>query len=89
MWTAVAHIITGVLGSGVLSLSWSTAQLGWIAGPLTMVCFALITLFSAFLLCNCYRSPDPVHGPDRNRSYLEAVRMYLGKDLAFVSSFRY
>ncbi|KAJ6417543.1 hypothetical protein OIU84_003300 [Salix udensis] len=30
-WTAVAHIITGVIGSGVLSLAWSMAQLGWIA----------------------------------------------------------
>jgi hypothetical protein len=28
VWTAVAHIITGVIGSGVLSLAWSMAQLG-------------------------------------------------------------
>ncbi|CAN1354098.1 Probable amino acid permease 7 [Linum perenne] len=32
VWTAVAHIITAVIGSGVLSLQWSMAQLGWIAG---------------------------------------------------------
>lgn len=79
VWTAVAHIITGVIGSGVLSLSWSMAQLGWIAGPLAMLSFALTTLFSAFLLCNCYRSPDPEHGPYRNRSYVEAVDMNLGR----------
>ncbi|XP_016458441.1 putative amino acid permease 7 isoform X4 [Nicotiana tabacum] len=30
-WSAVAHIITGVIGAGVLSLAWSIAQLGWIA----------------------------------------------------------
>ena len=78
-WTAVAHIITGVIGSGVLSLAWSMAQLGWIAGPVTMVCFALVTLVSTFLLCDCYRSPDPEFGPKRNRSYLEAVHETLGK----------
>ncbi|KAJ1387384.1 Amino acid transporter, transmembrane domain [Sesbania bispinosa] len=32
MWTASAHI-TAVIGSGVLSLAWAIAQLGWIAGP--------------------------------------------------------
>jgi hypothetical protein len=78
-WKAVAHIITGVIGSGVLSLAWSMAQLGWIAGPVTMLCFASVTLLSAFLLCDCYRSPDPEFGPKRNRSYLEAVHETLGR----------
>ncbi|EXB51064.1 hypothetical protein L484_023767 [Morus notabilis] len=82
VWTAVAHIITGVIGSGVLSLSWCMAQLGWIAGPVAMLSFAITTLFSAFLLCNCYRSPDPETGPFRNRSYIEAVDMNLGKKKA-------
>ncbi|KAM7250283.1 hypothetical protein ACFE04_022166 [Oxalis oulophora] len=77
-WTATAHIITGVIGSGVLSLAWSMAQLGWIGGPVTMLVFAAITLYSTFLLCNCYRTPDPEYGPGRNRSYLEAVQVNLG-----------
>lgn len=79
IWTAVAHIITGVIGSGVLSLAWSMAQLGWIAGPLLMLFFAGITLTSTFLMCDCYRSPDPEHGPVRNRSFTEAVEVYLGE----------
>ncbi|XP_057508100.1 probable amino acid permease 7 [Actinidia eriantha] len=78
IWTAIAHIITGVIGAGVLSLAWSMAQLGWVAGPLTMVVFAAITVLSANLLCDCYRSPDPECGPNRNRSYMEAVQLYLG-----------
>nr|XP_048329951.1 probable amino acid permease 7 isoform X7 [Ziziphus jujuba var. spinosa] len=86
VWTAVAHIITGVIGSGVLSLAWSMAQLGWIAGPLAMILFALVTLMSAFLLCNCYLTPDPEYGPHRNISYLEAVRNYLGEKNALVCS---
>ncbi|KAK8956064.1 Amino acid permease 4 [Platanthera guangdongensis] len=69
VWMCIAHIITGVIGSGVLSLAWSTAQLGWIAGPLAMLCFALVTYISAFLLSDCYRSPNPVTGA-RNYSYM-------------------
>nr|GME16707.1 probable amino acid permease 7 isoform X1 [Ipomoea batatas] len=79
-WTALAHIITAVIGSGVLSLAWSIAQLGWIAGPITMLCFASVTLISAFLLCNCYELIDPQHGTITNRhgSYLDAVQSILG-----------
>ncbi|KAA8527117.1 hypothetical protein F0562_008654 [Nyssa sinensis] len=55
------------------------AQLGWIAGSLVMLFFAFITFVSAFLLCDCYRSPDPESGPKRNRSYIQAVQTYLGE----------
>jgi hypothetical protein len=33
IWTASAHIITAVIGSGVLSLAWATAQLDWMSAP--------------------------------------------------------
>ncbi|CAJ1960249.1 unnamed protein product [Sphenostylis stenocarpa] len=79
VWTAVAHIVTGVIGSGVLSLAWSIAQLGWVGGPLTIVFFACITLLSSFLLSNTYRSPDPEHGPHRSSSYLDAVNLHKGE----------
>ncbi|QCE01881.1 probable amino acid permease 7 [Vigna unguiculata] len=78
VWTAVAHIVTGVIGSGVLSLPWSTAQLGWLAGPLSVILIASITLFSSFLLCNTYRHPHPEHGPNRSASYLDVVHLHLG-----------
>lgn len=78
VWTALAHIITGVIGSGVLSLAWSMSRLGWVAGPVTMLCFACVTFISASLLCSCYKSPDPDLGPNRNGSYLDAVQMILG-----------
>ncbi|KAL5164568.1 putative amino acid permease 7 [Glycine soja] len=79
VWTAVAHIVTGVIGSGVLSLAWSIAQLGWVGGPLTIVFFAAITLLSSFLLSNTYRSPDPELGPHRSSSYLDAVNLHKGE----------
>ncbi|KAK7289651.1 hypothetical protein RIF29_03451 [Crotalaria pallida] len=76
--SAVAHIITAVIGSGVLSLAWGTAQLGWIGGPVALLCFAIVTYISSSLLCDCYRNPDPVTGK-RNYSYMDAVRVNLGK----------
>ena len=76
-WTCAAHIITAVIGSGVLSLAWSVAQLGWVAGPACMLCFALVTYVSASILSDCYRCHDADKGP-RNRSYMDAVRVFLG-----------
>jgi hypothetical protein len=76
-WTASAHIITTVLGSGVLSLAWGVAQLGWIGGPAVMTLFAAVIYYTSTLLADCYRSGDPVSGP-RNRTYMAAVRATLG-----------
>ncbi|KAI4971552.1 hypothetical protein ZWY2020_002466 [Hordeum vulgare] len=77
VWTAAAHIITAVIGSGVLSLAWAMAQLGWVAGPLSLVLFAIITFYTCGLLADCYRVGDPVSGK-RNYTYTEAVQSYLG-----------
>ena len=77
MWTASAHVITAVIGSGVLSLPWSVAQLGWVAGPVTLFLFALITYYTSVLLTDCYRAGDAVNGR-RNYTYMEAVGSLLG-----------
>ncbi|XP_059662329.1 probable amino acid permease 7 [Cornus florida] len=89
IWSCIAHIITAVIGAGVLSLAWSTAQLGWIAGPVSLLCFAVVTYISSYLLSDCYRSPDPVTGK-RNCSYIDAVRLNLGRKHAwFCGSLQY
>ncbi|XP_054798135.1 amino acid permease 6-like [Prosopis cineraria] len=75
--TASAHIITAVIGSGVLSLAWAIAQMGWVAGPAVLMAFSFITYFTSTLLADCYRSPDPVHGK-RNYTYSMVVRSVLG-----------
>jgi len=75
--TASAHIITAVIGSGVLSLAWAIAQMGWVAGPAVLLAFSFITYFTSTLLADSYRSPDPVHGK-RNYTYSEVVRSVLG-----------
>ncbi|XP_074286958.1 amino acid permease 8-like [Silene latifolia] len=78
VWTASAHIITAIIGSGVLSLAWATAQLGWIGGIGTLVIFSGITLYTSNLLADCYRSPDPVTGK-RNPTYMDQVQANLGR----------
>ncbi|XP_044475967.1 amino acid permease 3-like [Mangifera indica] len=77
VWTASAHIITAVIGSGVLSLAWATAQLGWIAGPTVMFLFSFVTYYTSTLLAACYRTGDSVNGK-RNYTYMDAVRSSLG-----------
>ncbi|KAH0921161.1 hypothetical protein HID58_021179 [Brassica napus] len=74
--TASAHIITAVIGSGVLSLAWALAQLGWVAGTMILVIFAIITYYTSTLLADCYRAPDPITGT-RNYTYMGVVRAYL------------
>ncbi|KAI3824824.1 hypothetical protein L1987_06295 [Smallanthus sonchifolius] len=76
-WTSSSHIITAVIGSGVLSLAWAVGQLGWVAGPVIMLLFALVILYTSNLLSECYRSGDPVTGP-RSYTYMEAVKAHLG-----------
>nr|GLL38282.1 probable amino acid permease 7 [Ipomoea trifida] len=87
-WTALAHIITAVIGAGVLLLPWSIAQLGWIAGPIIILCFASVTLISAFLLCNCHELTDQ-HGKIAytHGSYLDAVQSILGNKNAWFCRF--
>lgn len=75
LWTASAHIITAVIGSGVLSLAWSVAQLGWITGIAALSIFSGITFYTSNLLADCYRSP--VTGK-RNYNYMEVVKANLG-----------
>jgi amino acid permease len=77
MWTASAHIITAVIGAGVLSLAWAMAQLGWAAGTAMMLLFAGISYYTSTLLAECYRCGEPGTGK-RNYTYTEAVRAILG-----------
>lgn len=77
LWTASAHIITAVIGSGVLSLAWAVAQLGWVAGPTVMLLFSFVTYYTSTLLATCYRAGDPSTGK-RSYTYTDAVRAHLG-----------
>ena len=87
LMTASAHIITAVIGSGVLFLSWALAQLGRIVGIITLLIFSPITLCTSILLPDGNRSPDPITRR-RNYNYMEVVKNNLGNTIAdFLSSF--
>ncbi|KAG5031142.1 hypothetical protein JHK85_015124 [Glycine max] len=76
VFTASIHIVTVVVGAGVLALAWAMAQLGWIPGLATMIIFACISIYTYNLVADCYRYPDPINGK-RNYTYMQAVDAYL------------
>ena len=78
--TASAHIITTVIGSGVLSLAWAIAQLGWVVGTVILVAFAVVVNYTSRMLADSYRSPEGT----RNYTYMDVVRVYLGMNM-FIS----
>nr|KYP70146.1 Amino acid permease 1 [Cajanus cajan] len=75
--TATTHIVTVVVGAGVLALAWAMAQLGWLAGITIMIIFACISIYTYNLIADCYRYPHPLNGK-RNYTYMQAVHAYLG-----------
>ncbi|KAL0794623.1 hypothetical protein Bca101_066000 [Brassica carinata] len=79
LMTASAHIITAVVGSGVLSLAWAIAQLGWLAGIVILVTFAAINYYTSTMLADCYRSDTGT----RNCTYMDVVRAYLGITIGY------
>jgi len=82
--TTSCHVITAVIGSGVLSLAWNMTQLGWLVGPIVLLIFSIVTYYNSLLLADCYRSPDPVTG-QCNYTYKDAVKANLGRFLNFLS----
>ena len=63
--TAAAHIVTAVIGSGVLSLAWKTSTMGWVAGPIILLMFSAVTWYCAQLLADAYRQPRDTGNYDR------------------------
>lgn len=86
--TAAAHVITAVIGSGVLSLAWALSTMGWIAGPLILFAFAFVTWYTSLLLADAYRYPKDVG--KRNYTYPGAVEAILGgRYVAFCAIIQY
>ena len=75
--TAAAHIVTAVIGSGVLSLAWAISTMGWVAGPIILFLFAAVTWYMSLLLADAYRNPRDTG--KRNYTYPGAVSAILGK----------
>ncbi|WVY91498.1 hypothetical protein V8G54_037012 [Vigna mungo] len=71
-------LITAVIGSGVLSMAWAIAQLGWIAAPASLILFSVVTYYTSALLAACYRTGDQITR-NRNYTYMHAVKSHLGR----------
>ena len=74
--TATAHVVTTVIGSGILSLTWAISTMGWIAGPVLLLAFAGVIWYTSLLLTDAYRHPKD--SATRNRTYPQAVHAILG-----------
>ncbi len=59
--TAAFHLVTVIIGAGVLSLPSSFALLGWILGPLLLLLFGVVGLFCAFLMTEVYEVDGRKH----------------------------
>lgn len=68
------HIITAIIGAGVLSLPAAMVPLGYAGGTICFVVFGLVTVYTAHLLADCYC----VNGA-RQRTYTELVDTVFGK----------
>jgi amino acid permease len=59
--TAAGHLVTAIIGAGVLGLPNAVAWLGWVAGPACLVLFFATTLWTATMLCDCYHVKGKRH----------------------------
>lgn len=73
-FTAVGHVITAVIGAGVLSLPYTMSILGWVAGPICLLIFSAITLYTSQLLADCY-----IIDGRRQRTYTDVVHTTFGR----------
>eukprot|EP00887_Chlorella_sp_A99_P007251 scaffold2.g7251.t1 len=73
LFTATSHIITAIIGAGVLGLSYSLAWMGWPAGIACICGFYAVTLLTSMLLAKTYEV-----GGHKHRRYTDAVRDILG-----------
>jgi amino acid permease len=71
---ATAHIVTAIIGAGVLGLPFAMSWLGLVAGVIVLVLFFIITLWCSLLLSEMHE----VNGV-KHPTYRSAVRGVLGK----------
>lgn len=79
--TTSAHIFCAIVGSGILNLPQCVAWLGWVAGPIALVVFFFVALFTSHMLSHCYYWKGVEHG-----RYHHAVRNILGRKNAIAVS---
>ena len=69
----MGHLITVIIGAGVLSLPKAFSLLGWIFGPILLIFFGIVSLWTSKMLTQVYE----VDGK-KNKTYKDAVFNILG-----------
>ena len=75
------HIICAIIGIGVLALPSAISYLGWIAGPILLFVFYLVTVGACSMLASIYMVHGRIHS-----TYHYAVRDILGRKQALLLS---
>ena len=70
---ACFHIITAIIGAGVLGLPHAMSYLGWVGGVVALVAFFVVTMVCSFMLADMYEFDGKRHG-----TYGDAVVAILG-----------
>lgn len=76
--TATGHIITAVVGAGILNLPSAFSYFGWIAGVLVMLLIGGITWWTSLMLVQAYQWDGKTH-----RTYYAAVKHLCGPKHAY------
>ena len=69
----MGHLITVIIGAGVLSLPKAFSLLGWVFGPILLIFFGIVSLWTSKMLTQVYE----VDGK-KNKTYMHAVFNILG-----------
>uniref|UniRef100_A0A383V4H3 Amino acid transporter transmembrane domain-containing protein n=1 Tax=Tetradesmus obliquus TaxID=3088 RepID=A0A383V4H3_TETOB len=82
---ATAHIVTAIIGAGVLGLPYALSWLGWVGGIFILLLFYVITLWSSLMLAECHETNGVKHP-----TYRAAVLHVLGPvHAAILALFQY
>ena len=73
--SAVGHLLTAIIGAGVLGLPNALAWLGWVGGVVAVLLFYLVSVWLGVLLSEVYHAK----GHPRFPTYKAAVRGILGR----------
>lgn len=75
LFTTIGHIFCAVVGAGVLGLPNAVGWWGWIAGPVLLFLFYVVSLWTSQMLASVYRVGDTEYG-----RFYRAVFGILGKN---------
>ena len=87
-WEAGVSLAKAIMGAGSFALPWSFSKMGYLAGPLVLTVFLVLSVHSIGLLVECARWLRTSNA-NRSNSYVDVARATFGRTgaaLAYASS---